>query len=195
MRSRYQRRQLRRAGPAHCVRAARGGTGKGRDRRECRPSGRGKRTWRRTRAEEGGMHHVPRSQCAIDDATATRLSTTSRPNTSTKAIDPRREYRIPPLSMSIMPKRSLRSPSPFASKKPRSDVDIVHRKIATADAAAKVDAHRPLPQLLNALSNVVKSPKKGEAVVYWMRMEDMRSESFRQLAIWCEHADTFCSRR
>jgi deoxyribodipyrimidine photo-lyase len=48
--------------------------------------------------------------------------------------------------------------------------------VATAEVAAKVDEDPPLNQLTR-LPDEEKNPvDKGESVVYWMRMEDMRSE-------------------
>jgi deoxyribodipyrimidine photo-lyase len=47
-------------------------------------------------------------------------------------------------------------------------------KIATFEAAAKVDANPPLTELQNWMGEV-RAVKPGESVVYWMRMEDMRS--------------------
>jgi deoxyribodipyrimidine photo-lyase len=48
-------------------------------------------------------------------------------------------------------------------------------KVATAEDAARVDANPPLGQLVRLLEQSKKA-EKGECVVYWMRMEDMRSE-------------------
>ncbi len=54
--------------------------------------------------------------------------------------------------------------------------------MAHPDAAAKVDAHPPLDQLMEAQTKcwgkagADKDVQKGECVVYWMRMEDLRSE-------------------
>jgi hypothetical protein len=51
-------------------------------------------------------------------------------------------------------------------------------KVATASAAAAVDADPPLPKLLKAVEDGVKNPTTGESVVYWMRMGDLRSTSW-----------------
>jgi hypothetical protein len=48
-------------------------------------------------------------------------------------------------------------------------------KIATPEAAAAVDHDPPLQKLLEAVKNGVSKPAKGECVVYWMRLEDLRS--------------------
>jgi hypothetical protein len=49
---------------------------------------------------------------------------------------------------------------------------------ASRDAAAVADADPPLGMLLRTLENVpTESAEIGDAVAYWMRMEDMRSES------------------
>lgn len=50
-------------------------------------------------------------------------------------------------------------------------------KVASAEAAARVDAYPPLKKLLDALLDREADVPKGEAVIYWMRMEDMRSAS------------------
>ena len=58
----------------------------------------------------------------------------------------------------------------------RADVKFVPNKVATAGNAAKVDASPPMFQLVDAVRRNVKNPPKGECVVYWMRMEDLRSK-------------------
>lgn len=73
---------------------------------------------------------------------------------------------------------TLRSPSPVPAKKPRTDAAVVQNKIATAEAAARVDADPPLTKLTALLDKGFKPAQKGDAVVYWMRMEDMRSNLF-----------------
>ncbi|KAI0322475.1 DNA photolyase, FAD-binding/Cryptochrome [Amylostereum chailletii] len=83
----------------------------------------------------------------------------------------------------IMPKRPafpVSSPSP--AKRPRSSQpSFVHNKIASSEAAARVDADPPINKLLHALENRTLSPNKGDTVVYWMRMEDMRTYDNRAL--------------
>ena len=54
-------------------------------------------------------------------------------------------------------------------------------KIATHDAAAAVDANPPLGQLMDLVGDV-RETEKGEAVVYWMRMEDLRGMSYHYLS-------------
>lgn len=49
-------------------------------------------------------------------------------------------------------------------------------KIATAEAAAAVDADTPFSQLIKELKNAVKHSADGQSVVYWMRMCDLRRE-------------------
>ena len=72
-------------------------------------------------------------------------------------------------------KRARSQDIPTSSKKFRTDCEVVRTKVATAEAAAKVDAEPPLDKLLNALKADHLTVSKGDAVVYWMRMEDMRS--------------------
>lgn len=50
-------------------------------------------------------------------------------------------------------------------------------KIATAEDAARVDKDPPLDQLMRLLKDDAPKTEKGDSVVYWMRMEDMRSKS------------------
>lgn len=56
-------------------------------------------------------------------------------------------------------------------------------KIATPEASAKVDANPPFANLINAIKNGVKSPQKGDAVVHWMRMADLRIADNRALSL------------
>ncbi|CUA69414.1 deoxyribodipyrimidine photo-lyase [Rhizoctonia solani] len=56
-------------------------------------------------------------------------------------------------------------------------VQQVHGKIATAENAARVDTDPPLGRLQNAISehkDELRNISKGDSVIYWMRMEDMR---------------------
>jgi deoxyribodipyrimidine photo-lyase len=50
-------------------------------------------------------------------------------------------------------------------------------KVASASAASAIDTNPPLPTLLQAVREGVKTPAKGDCVVYWMRMADLRSMS------------------
>ncbi len=69
---------------------------------------------------------------------------------------------------------SLSSPNNHTMKKTRQDVNFLPNKIATAEDAARVDASPPLLQLVQ---HDVNKPPMGECVVYWMRMEDLRSKN------------------
>lgn len=62
---------------------------------------------------------------------------------------------------------------PTALKKARVDVEFLPNKIATAENAAQADRAPPLSKL-EELRKTVITPAKGDAVVYWMRMEDLR---------------------
>lgn len=64
-----------------------------------------------------------------------------------------------------------------AAAGPLATIQELPGKIASFDAAAAVDANPPLKQLLKAMEDV-REVQPGEAVVYWMRMEDMRGEAF-----------------
>jgi deoxyribodipyrimidine photo-lyase len=59
-------------------------------------------------------------------------------------------------------------------KKIRRVPKFLPNKIATAENAANVDTNLPLNVLMRAVKDGVKAPVKGEAVVYWMRMSDLR---------------------
>ncbi|KAG2367271.1 DNA photolyase, FAD-binding/Cryptochrome [Suillus spraguei] len=79
------------------------------------------------------------------------------------------------------------SSSPLAMSKkgrivnsPRSFAPI---KIATAEAAAAVQADPPFLRLLDTLRNVVQKPPKGQSIVYWMRMGDLRIVDNKALAL------------
>jgi hypothetical protein len=74
--------------------------------------------------------------------------------------------------------KRTRSLSPLAvSKKSRTGAGspFAPIKIATAEAAAAVQTDPPFLRLLGALRNVVQRPSKGQSIVYWMRMGDLRS--------------------
>ncbi len=47
-------------------------------------------------------------------------------------------------------------------------------KIATAEAGEAANENPPLPVLLKSVEDGVREPVKGECVVYWMRMADLR---------------------
>ncbi|CAA7259870.1 unnamed protein product [Cyclocybe aegerita] len=96
----------------------------------------------------------------------------------------RRRYSYLPPTMT---KREM-SPAPEAeeghsnAKRARTSKTFNPIKIATAEAAAAVDANTPFSQLMDALDDVVEKPKKGECVVYWMRMADLRIHDNRALS-------------
>ncbi|EJU00641.1 hypothetical protein DACRYDRAFT_23046 [Dacryopinax primogenitus] len=64
-----------------------------------------------------------------------------------------------------------------------SDPPEVKDKIASASAAAAVDAHSPLSILERALDRRPPGKLEGECVVYWMRMEDMRLKDNRAFSL------------
>ncbi|KAI0774202.1 DNA photolyase, FAD-binding/Cryptochrome [Fomes fomentarius] len=70
-----------------------------------------------------------------------------------------------------------------AMKKSRENLKFNPNKIATAKNAARVDVDPPLFQLLNAtIRKDIERPPKGECVVYWMRMEDLRIRDNRAIS-------------
>lgn len=60
------------------------------------------------------------------------------------------------------------------NKKARVQTKELYNKVATAAAAASVDRDPPLYKLLDLVNSGPKKTGRGDAVVYWMRMEDMR---------------------
>jgi deoxyribodipyrimidine photo-lyase len=81
--------------------------------------------------------------------------------------------RARPHSTSPVPGGAAAEPN---TKKPRTDeAKAVHKKIATAEAAARVDAAPPFKLLKDALMAGPSKIRKGDAIVYWHRMEDLRS--------------------
>ncbi|KAG2141806.1 DNA photolyase, FAD-binding/Cryptochrome [Suillus bovinus] len=81
--------------------------------------------------------------------------------------------------------KRVRSPSPLAmSKKGRTtNSPFAPIKIATAEAAATVQTDPPFLRLLDVLRNVVQKPSKGQSIVYWMRMGDLRISDNKALAL------------
>ena len=79
---------------------------------------------------------------------------------------------------------SLTANTNAAMKKTRRDTKFLPNKIATAENAAKVDAHPPLLKLLDAVRDhgTNADVAKGDCVVYWMRMEDLRSACLCRLS-------------
>ncbi|KAJ3802012.1 DNA photolyase, FAD-binding/Cryptochrome [Lentinula aff. detonsa] len=90
-----------------------------------------------------------------------------------------------PLSM---PSKRARSTSVEISisntvKRPRTTSSFAPRKVATARNAAAVDANPPLGKLLEEVNNQKQKAKKGDAVVYWMRMADLRISDNHALSL------------
>ncbi|KAF9534204.1 DNA photolyase, FAD-binding/Cryptochrome [Crepidotus variabilis] len=74
------------------------------------------------------------------------------------------------------------------AKKTRISKTFAPNKIATAEAAAAVDANLPLAQLNDVMEKTVKKPQKGDSVVYWMRLADLRIHDNRALSRASEYA-------
>ncbi|KAG1755580.1 DNA photolyase, FAD-binding/Cryptochrome [Suillus lakei] len=80
--------------------------------------------------------------------------------------------------------KRARSPSPLTmSKKGRTNSPFTPIKIATAEAAAAVQTDPPFLRFLDALRNVTQKPSKGQSIVYWMRMGDLRISDNKALAL------------
>ncbi|EJD01230.1 uncharacterized protein FOMMEDRAFT_169392 [Fomitiporia mediterranea MF3/22] len=75
-------------------------------------------------------------------------------------------------------------------KKARVQARPLYNKVATAENAAAVDENPPLRILLDAMQNGLENVKKGESVVYWLRMEDLRVVDNRALSLASEQAQS-----
>jgi deoxyribodipyrimidine photo-lyase len=76
-----------------------------------------------------------------------------------------------------------------ANKKPRPEAiptTFNPNKFATAENAAAVVSDPPLSKLLEGVQNELKNPAKGDSVVYWMRMSDLRSVYHRRVGYCME---------
>lgn len=64
-------------------------------------------------------------------------------------------------------------------KRAKPDIDdapyIDFNRIATVKAADAVTANRPFLKLLDVVKGTVDASQKGNCVVYWMRLSDLRS--------------------
>ncbi|THV08429.1 hypothetical protein K435DRAFT_832911 [Dendrothele bispora CBS 962.96] len=88
---------------------------------------------------------------------------------------------------------ATKRPSPSTTSQPhqkrqKSTSTFTPRKVATAEAAAAVDKDPPLYKLLNAVEDGAKRPEKGQSVVYWMRLADLRISDNRALSEASEQA-------
>ncbi|KAF8076516.1 FAD binding domain of DNA photolyase-domain-containing protein [Lyophyllum atratum] len=81
------------------------------------------------------------------------------------------------LTLSASPKRMRTAQTAFRPN-----------KVATAEAAAAVDSDPPLLKLQNAMKGSVKDSLKGESIVYWMRMGDLRVSDNRALSLASQQA-------
>jgi len=76
------------------------------------------------------------------------------------------------------------SHSPPPSKKRHLEHSFNVLNVASPRAAAAADADPPLGILLRTMKNAPsESPETGDVVAYWMRMEDMRSETTLRLIL------------
>ena len=67
--------------------------------------------------------------------------------------------------------------SSHTTKRTHLDTKFLPRKIATAENAAKADKYTPFARLQEMMTRTVATNvTQGDAVVYWMRMQDMRSK-------------------
>jgi hypothetical protein len=108
---------------------------------------------------------------------------------------PHSSLRLPVSASRTMSKRA-RSPSPVAGgaaglkeKKSRTTAaQVVHRKVATAEAAAAVDTKPPYFQLRDAAKSLAAPDQPGQAIVFWQRFQDMRIDDNRALSQASQHA-------
>lgn len=77
-------------------------------------------------------------------------------------------------SLCTMSKRILTT-YPHAQKRARITKTFHPIKVASQEASAAADASTPFSRLQIALDRRLHSPQKGDCVVYWMRMSDLRS--------------------
>ncbi|CAK5275506.1 unnamed protein product [Mycena citricolor] len=83
-----------------------------------------------------------------------------------------------------MTKRASPSESASSAKRQKLSTSSFNpRKITTAEIGASVDANPPLSLLLQAVANGAKKHRKGDCVVYWMRMGDLRVTDNRALSL------------
>ncbi|KIY74171.1 hypothetical protein CYLTODRAFT_340648 [Cylindrobasidium torrendii FP15055 ss-10] len=76
-----------------------------------------------------------------------------------------------------------------ASKRARR-INFSPNKVATQEAAAQVDENPPYTMLLEAAKTFMVKPGKGDCVVYWMRMGDLRVSDNRALSLASDQAQT-----
>lgn len=85
--------------------------------------------------------------------------------------------------------------SAHPAKRTHRDVQFLPRKIATAETAAAADMRPPFAQLQTAMaSRAVTEVGNGEAVVYWMRMQDMRvrdNRAFSQASAYARQRNLY----
>ncbi|KAH6915337.1 DNA photolyase, FAD-binding/Cryptochrome [Coprinopsis sp. MPI-PUGE-AT-0042] len=73
-------------------------------------------------------------------------------------------------------------PSSLKKQRTISPVSFSPNKVASTENATAADANPPLLQVSEALKDVLKSPQKGECIVFWMRMADLRIKDNRGLS-------------
>ncbi|GJE84507.1 DNA photolyase [Phanerochaete sordida] len=79
--------------------------------------------------------------------------------------------------------------SAHPAKRTHADVEFLPRKIASAANAAAADGHTPFSQLQAAMGpRLTTKTGQGDAVVFWMRMQDMRIRDNRAFGQASEYA-------
>ncbi|KAJ3550051.1 hypothetical protein NMY22_g648 [Coprinellus aureogranulatus] len=83
---------------------------------------------------------------------------------------------------------SKRERTPSSTEDAKKRTRVAHSttfnpiKVASVEAADAADANPPLQQLIKAMELAVQSPAKGDCIVYWMRMADLRLSDNRALS-------------
>ena len=100
-------------------------------------------------------------------------------------VKPARSITPPNVGKLATPHTEAKEPANISAhnaKRTRTDTKFLPNKIATAENAAKADKYTPLARLTEAMKHC-KSVKtdRGEAAVYWMRMEDLRSMCYKKI--------------
>ncbi|KAI0036800.1 DNA photolyase, FAD-binding/Cryptochrome [Vararia minispora EC-137] len=78
--------------------------------------------------------------------------------------------------------QQTRNPSPTKKIRTGAQGQFKFNRRASDNVSAYIDLHPPLKDLETAQAARLTSPTKGNAVVYWMRMEDMRIHDNRALS-------------
>lgn len=99
-----------------------------------------------------------------------------------RLVQPLSSFPLPRISMSKRERSASATHDAVKRTRVASPGSFTPIKVATPEAAAAADANPPLKQLVEEMKKGVKVPSKGDCVVYWMRMTDMRLSDNRGLS-------------